>query len=182
MYNMPNFWAWFFKGQDGSTPGWKGMFDGWMVLHIGVGCLSYFVNEDLNAQAEKVIFPFSGILIGITFAWSGNITSLLSTRELSIISDIGGNGIQAYVFSVQRAILAILCTVVLWCVAALSKNNYFFVKFLCYALSSYSMRESWQVILFAQYMTISRKHASDMLNHTIPTKKRILRGKCLRKR
>lgn len=162
MYKLPLFWPWFFWGSGSTKPGWKGIIDKWLLLHLTIGFSSLALNSDLCSQAEKIILPFSGVLIGITFAWSGNITALLSTHELSLLSDINGKGIQEYAFSVQRSILIILIAVLLWCLVALGGYNNVALRVLCYSLSSIAIRESWQVILFAQYMTISRKHAADI--------------------
>lgn len=162
MYRLPQFWPWFIYGVGNAKPGWKAIFDRWLFLHLSIGFSSIALSSDLCSQAEKIILPFSGVLIGITFAWSGNITALLSTHELSLLSDINGKGIQEYAFSVQRSILIILTAVLLWCLVALGGYNNVALRVLCYTLSSIAIRESWQVILFAQYMTISRKHAADI--------------------
>lgn len=161
-YNRPKFWPWFFLGVGSNKPGWRAFLDIWLLLHVGVGVWGIFLGGELSQQAQAIVFPFSAVLFGVTFAWSGNIAALLSTKEISTVSDHSAVKIQGYVFQVQRSVLVMLLSVILWCLAALVNDAAIYLKFLCYFFSSLAVRESWQVILFAQYLTIARKHAEDL--------------------
>lgn len=158
---MHNFWAWFFRGVDQEKPGYFGLLDRWIILHAIVAFLGLCVPIDFTEQAKTVILPFSGVLIGITFACSGNTSSLLSTSELSRVAKSSGKGHYEYVFTIQRGILIIFATVMLWCLVAVSTLDTTIIKLVCYFMSSFAVRESWQIILFAQYLILARHVAAE---------------------
>jgi hypothetical protein len=106
---MDSFWHWYFKGIRGNPSGLDQHFSRWTLLHIGVGItLAYFVRDDLQKVSNSALLPLAGILIGLTFSWSGNAQALLQTREIESLSEYHDGGYQEYVFSFQAAILFIL--------------------------------------------------------------------------
>lgn len=155
------FWTWFFRGTGGKS-GLKRVCDKWLLLHfaIAVFCLTFDGAQDLSETAKGVVLPFAGALLGMTFAWSGNITALLSTNQLSKLAQHHPEGISVSVYIVQQAILIILTTCILWTFIALKIVSADYWRLVAYHMSSMSVRECWQTILFAQYMTICREYIS----------------------
>ncbi|KAF5028852.1 hypothetical protein DSECCO2_654730 [anaerobic digester metagenome] len=161
MNKPPNFWKWLFCNDGGRKAGIQAFVDRWLILHVFIGLLaSLFLDKCVVDSAKTIIIPFVGILTGITFAWSGNITALLTTAELDELSKYHQEGIAGYVFSVQRAILVILTTLILWVLVGLDVISNFFWRFIVFSVSSIAIRESWGVIMFAQMLTIYRERVS----------------------
>lgn len=161
MHPKLQFWTWFFRGTSGKS-GLIRVFDRWFLLHIVVAitCLELGETQDLPEMAKNIVLPFSGVLLGMTFAWSGNITALLSTNQLSKLSQYHPEGISVSVYIVQQSILITLSTCILWTFAALKIISSDFWRLIIFIMSSMSVRECWQTMLFAQYMTICRDFIS----------------------
>jgi hypothetical protein len=159
------FWKWFFEGLDDGKSGLKSFLNKWMILHIVIAlfCLS-LDNDTLAEIAKNAILPFAGALLGMTFAWSGNITALLRTEQISELSEYVSGGISIHVYKVQLSILTVLLTTIAWTLAAIGILTSGFWRFMLYFLSSIAIRECWQTILFAQYMTICRDHIAKRRN------------------
>ncbi|WP_144004944.1 hypothetical protein [Solidesulfovibrio fructosivorans] len=161
MNKPPSFWKWLFCKNGERRAGIQVFVDRWLILHVLVGLLaSLFLDNCIVDSAKNIIIPFVGILAGITFAWSGNITALLTTAELDELSKYHQEGITGYVFSVQRAILVILVALILWVLVGLSVISNFFWRFVIFSVSSIAIRESWGVIMFAQMLTIYRERVA----------------------
>lgn len=159
--DQPRFWEWLFCGEGRDSPGYVDFVDRWLFFHVLVGIfLSFAVRNDLAEIAKTVTIPFASVLVGITFAWSGNITALLTTKEISSLTRFHGEGIKKHVFVVQRAILVVFVVVLLWAFAGLGMVEGWFWKFILLTISSVAVRESWGVIMFAQLLTIYREEIS----------------------
>ncbi|GAB6176902.1 hypothetical protein JCM16814_17930 [Desulfobaculum senezii] len=104
-----------------------------------------------------MMLPLFSILFGITFAWSGNITALLSTTEINRLSDEVDGGLEEYVYYTQGVVLLILTTSIGWGLAGLEliTNRLWYIPLFC--LTSISIRECWNLILLAQYLTLARR-------------------------
>ncbi|MDL2313828.1 hypothetical protein LJC36_02480 [Desulfovibrio sp. OttesenSCG-928-C14] len=168
MVNMPKlaFWTWLFKGIGDSPPGVFKLFNRWLWLHLIVAIfLCALTGDDISETSKSIVLPASGILLGITFAWSGNITSLLSAKEISELAEITKGKMSEYVYSVQLSILIVFATCIFWIFSAFGLMNNFIFKALLFFISSISVRECWQTILFAQYLTITRDTISKKNNH-----------------
>lgn len=151
------FWTWLVKGIDGGCSGLSKLYNWWLILHIGVAAtLSMLTENNISDISKSIALPASGILLGITFAWSGNITSLLSAREISELAEITKGKMSEYVYTVQFSILIIFATCIFWIFSALGLMNSVVFKMTLFFMSSVSIRECWQTILFAQYLTIAR--------------------------
>lgn len=161
MDQLPSFWRWMFQKNGGQQSGIRSLIDKWFYLHICIGFLgSMLIDTNFVESAKSTIIPFASILTGITFAWSGNITALLTTKEISKLSKYHKDGISSYVFSVQRSILIIFTALLLWVFSSLDIVNNFYWRFLVFTNSSIAVRESWGVIMFAQMLTIYRERVA----------------------
>jgi hypothetical protein len=114
------------------------------------------------------LLPLVGILIGLSFAWAGNIQALLQVSEIEELTDFHEGGFAEYVFVYQTAIFTILLTLVAWALAGLGvfdqtwptptcESSYFGVKVVLFALSSLTLRECWHVVLGAQWMLLMQR-------------------------
>ena len=163
-----NFWVWFCQGSGTGDPGYKRIINGWGCLHLFIGAiLAYVVPKTLDVAAATVLLPLAGVFVGLSFAWAGNAQALLQTDEISLISKSAPGGLRDYVFSYQLAILALLITLAIWGIAGLGlfekyallrhHPDLYRICALClYAVSSFSLRECWHVVMFAQAMLLAR--------------------------
>lgn len=176
------FWTWFFFGLN-SKPGWRSIINRWITLHICLGLLiACIVDQNLNVAASTALLPLAGILIGLTFAWAGNAQSLLMVPEIELLSKHHADGIEAYIYPFQLAILVILTALVIWLLVALNafetplkglsdklSENWRNGINLCleaalYAFASLIIRECWQVVVNCQNLLLTRKKVRDEVN------------------
>jgi hypothetical protein len=162
-----SYWQWLIRGS-GDKPGFLRFVDWWFPLHICVGIsLSATVPSDLEKAATSILLPLTGVLIGLTFAWSGNAQALLSSPEIDALAEHRVGGLMEYVYSFQSAILLILITVSSWGVAGLgiidanisrdlNEHSYFWLSTALYTLISLTIRECWHVVLFSQWLVLVR--------------------------
>jgi hypothetical protein len=163
------FWYWFFKGSGGKS-GIKRLFlDWWIFILIAIGIgLSFFAPLCLDQAASAILLPLIGILIGLSFAWSGNAQVLLQSKHIIALGDKHPGGYTEYVYIYQTAILAILVSLVLWTFAGLGIFDnfwptphrvviYFFTKVLLYTWAGLTLRECWSVMLFTNWLLIANK-------------------------
>jgi hypothetical protein len=154
------FWTWFLKGST-QRPGIFNYIDRFLILHLAIAFGIYqSINTPLKDAACTMMLPLFGILFGITFAWSGNITALLSTEEIGQLSDKVNGGLEEYVYYTQGVVLFILTTSIGWGAAGLSiiTERFWYIPLL--SLTSLSVRECWNLILLAQYLTLARRDVS----------------------
>lgn len=167
---MKTFWAWFFKGAE-TKPGYQRLLDRWLIFHFFIGLLLAFLYQGkLLEAASTVMIPLSGVLVGLTFAWSGNALALLQSEEIHAMSERREGGFVEYVYTYQMAILIILFTLVVWGLAGLGGFRIgsflgfyekFALKSILFSLVSLSIRECWHVVLGAQMMLLAQKHIKD---------------------
>lgn len=162
-----SYWQWLIKGS-GGKPGLLRFVDWWLPLHLGIGIfLTAKVPNNLEEAATSILLPITGVLIGLTFAWSGNAQALLSSSEIDALAEHRVGGLMEYVYSFQNAILLILITVTSWGIAGLglidanvpkdlNEVAYFWLSTLLYALISLTIRECWHVVLFSQWLVLVR--------------------------
>ena len=163
-----SYWRWLCKGS-GGKPGYVRVLDIWIAAHIIVGfILSLVVPINLKDAANTVLLPVVGMLIGLSFAWAGNSLSLLQSKEIDRLADYHEGGFQDYVYTYQTAVLVILITLILWCIAGLQIFDfvwptsahpiiYFFLKAGLFAFSSLSIRECWQVVQGTQLLLVVQR-------------------------
>lgn len=162
---MVKYWEWLFSS------GYKRFFDAWLILHIVVAfVLAEFVPLPLYEASKGLLLPTVGILIGLSFAWSGNALALLSSTEIQDLSSHHDGGIVEYAYVLLTSILSLIVTLVGWGFAGLnifdsvwpgesSRVLYFVVKVFLYFILSLSIRECWQVVLGTQMLLLLKVEA-----------------------
>ncbi len=163
------FWDWFAYGSGGDA-GWrKALWNWWSLGHVAVGVvMAFLVDIPLKEASSAVLFPLAGAFVGLSFAWAGNAQALLQTSEIENLSTKAEGGFADYVYTFQSAVLVILVTLGLWGLAGLGVLDrscfwncarwvYFIPESIVYALSSLTLRESWHVVLGAQYILVARR-------------------------
>lgn len=151
--NSLSFWRWLLKGYGSERAGIRAYWNKWLLLHAVIATILAWKLELQPSSATSLCIPFISVLIAITVAWSGNIVSLLNTEEIIELSTYYHGGIEGYAFNVQSTVLTLFIAVILW-------TMYGFQFFLCpwlpLFISSIVLRDCWNVILFAQTLTIIR--------------------------
>lgn len=159
------YWKWFFKGT-GDLPGWRHFIDIWLLVHLVFGgAIGVLTPLSIKDAADVVLFPLAGILVGIAFGWAGNSHALLQSDEIALVAGKGNARFTHYVYFYQSAILIVLVTLVSWGLAGLGLADsliegevahYFYVgiRVFLFILSSITVRECWQVVLFSQKLLL----------------------------
>ena len=157
------FWKWLFLGlEDG--PGYHRVVNWWLLLHIATGIIITCASEvPIHEAAQAFLLPLAGILIGLTFAWTGNIQALLKEKEIQKLAEHHPDGIQVYMYIFQLAMLVILVTVVAWGLAGLRifdaincHNFHVFIEFSLYFLASLTLQQCWRVVQGSQMLIYVR--------------------------
>lgn len=161
-----DFWSWFtgaHSSNESSIPGYKRVINEWMFFHSLVGLVLCFLTTGMISNVAKIlIIPLSGALVGVTFAWSGNISALVMSSEISDVTKDDEKKFYDYVYTFQLTALVIITTICLWAVSALeifdSSHSFlsFCANFVLYTLASCSVREGWHVILGVNSLTVIR--------------------------
>ena len=155
------FWGWLWH------EGLACFLDRWLVLHVGLGCaLAFAVERPLAELASAVLLPMASVLVGLTFAWSGNVASLLQTKEIQRVVDRRKpKQFLRWVFGFQTAVLAVLVTTAAWSMVGLGAFSRVGTlvpslrplgRGLLFAFTSLTLRECWQVVVGAQQLLISQ--------------------------
>ena len=80
------FWNWFFCGIRGEKPGITNIFNRWMFFHLMVAVVfGHLISLEPQDAAEKLLLPFAGVLVALTFAWSSNTQLLLQSDEIYFV-------------------------------------------------------------------------------------------------
>ena len=154
--SIPSYWVWFFRGLNGQSSGLAAYLDGWLILHIAIAII-FSITVDIDAKTSlSLSIPFLGVLIAITVAWCGNITSILCTREIVELSARYPGKVESYAFIVQNVILILFIALILWLLKGFNIIGGVFFDFLIFLFSSIAIRDSWNIILFCQLLTIAR--------------------------
>jgi len=164
-YNFMNYWQWLNKGS-GGKPGYRRIINIWLLVHLSVGIImALIVPVDLTSTANTVLLPLAGIFIGLSFAWAGQSQALMESREIEKLAEYHEGGFEEYVFIYQTAILTIMITLVLWCLAGLQVFDktwptssdsvwYIVIKIVLFTFSSITLRECWHVVMGTQWMLL----------------------------
>lgn len=164
---LPTFWQWLWHGL-GDRPGFHRLL-GWPAFaHLLVGILAaYAVSKPLHEVAAQALFPLIGIFVGLTFSWAGNAHALLQSKEVLKIARNRSGGIAEYVYTFQLCVLVVLLVITAWMFPLLGLE-YFGSAFievdkfnliagvLLYSLISLAFRTSWQAVLGANMLLLSR--------------------------
>lgn len=172
------FWKWFFIGLKTRSGISKLLLNRWSILHFcaGIG-LALWIKMCPQDASQAILLPLAGILIGLSFAWSGNAQVLLQKKAIEKLTNYHPDGIEVYTYTFQSAILVILTTLVAWGLAGLGAFSYqnleilcalflievscvlFFIEVCLYFLASLTLRECWSVVLFSQTLILARYHS-----------------------
>lgn len=165
-----SFWYWLFTKGIIKTLNW------WLLLHIAIGSLfALFTPISIIKVASIVVIPLVGVLIGLSFSWIGNAMALLETIEIKIMVKHHEGGIKEYIFSYQFSILILLTCIILWSLIGLRfdtliifNNMPLFMKILgkifIFSITSFAIRECWQVVLSTQWLLLSKSKIREMLS------------------
>ncbi len=169
---LPTFWKWFLSGL-GGRPGYVRLLGWFALVHLAIGlAAACLVQENLKEVATLALFPLIGIFVGLTFSWAGNAHALMQSKELITLAKHRAGGVAEYVFTFQLCVLVVLVVITAW-VLPLLKLTYllsdlmdlqrfnFCASVLLYALISLSFRTSWQAVLGANMLLISRTSDPD---------------------
>jgi hypothetical protein len=160
-----NFWNWLIK---------IGLFqflDKWLIFHLIIGFLfQHFLKMPLYELAWKLIIPFAAILVAIVFAWSGNISTLLQTKEMDLFRRRNNFDTYInYIFNFQLVALVNLTLIILWSLLGLDPFHgikiqysiYAIGRTLVFAFTSLAVRECWTMILRLQLHLIQNTLIKD---------------------
>lgn len=168
------FWEWFFLGLE-ERSGLEELFiNWWCIVHLIVGfVLAQSIDVSLDEAAQTILLPLAGIFVGLSFAWAGNAQALLQKKEIQKISLHLPDGIEAYIYIFQLAILVILVTLIAWGLAGLKIFSLQIFQAPCvqllietclYFLASLTLRECWHVVLGSQVLILARHKVQDIEN------------------
>lgn len=168
------FWRWFFRGLKTRSGIEKLLFNWWLFFHVfaGVG-LALWIKTPPHEAAQAILLPLAGVLIGLTFSWSGNAQALIQKSEIGKLAEHHLDGLEVYVYTFQSAVLVILVTLVAWGLAGLEvfSSRYleircalFFIEACLYFLASLTLRECWSVVLLSQALILARHGIRNLEN------------------
>lgn len=170
--NRINFTSWILKGYENSKPGYKRVFNAWLILHICIGfLLAFLIETPIQKVSQTILLPMMGVLIGLTFAWAGNAQGFIQSREIIALSKNKPGGYIDYIFTYQLSILIVLVCSGLWGLAAidfreivvgdqtihlkyLPETAKLIIKAILYFILSVAIHESWSVIKGVHYFLI----------------------------
>jgi hypothetical protein len=93
------FWKWLLWGLN-TKPGFFKFLDGFIIIHILIGFLaSQILTIEPQEASRTVLLPLASILVGLTFAWAGNVQSLLNLPEIEALVKHHPDGIENYVYT-----------------------------------------------------------------------------------
>lgn len=151
--NSLSFWRWLLKGSDSERAGIRAYWNKWLLLHAAIATILAWNLKLQPSSATSLCIPFISVLIAITVAWSGNIISLLNTEEITELSTYYHGGIEGYAFNIQSTVLMLFIAIIIW---TLYGFEFFSYPWIPLFISSIVLRDCWNVILFAQLLTITR--------------------------
>jgi hypothetical protein len=118
--------------------------------------------------------PLAGILIGLSFAWAGNMLALLQSSEIRRLSTYHPGGFAEYVYLYQLAILLLLIALCLWGLAGLglmevsgNTDGIWWLnqpaRVILFGTCSLAIRTCWQVVGSVSLMLIAQKQIADAI-------------------
>ena len=165
------FWRWLFLGLN-QRSGLRQLWNRYLIVHaiVGVG-VAMSVPVPPHEAAQTILFPFVGIVFGLSFARLGVAQGLLQEREMVGISQYHPDGIQTYVYTFQLAVLIIIFALLIWALAgmkvfdSLFGSSSFWIRFMIetflYFIASLAVRECWDVIKATHIMILFRNHIKE---------------------
>lgn len=124
-----------------------------------------------HEAAQTILFPFVGIVFGLSFARLGVAQGLLQEREMVDISQHHPDGIQTYIYTFQLAILIIIFALLVWALAGMKvfaslfgSSNFwicFLVEAFLYFIASLAVRECWEVVKATHIVILLRNQIKE---------------------
>jgi hypothetical protein len=171
-----SYWRWLFFGSQHDKSVKAGILrlcDRWILLHLLVGVILYLnATEKFIDVAKSVVLPLVAALIGMTFAWAGNLNSILNSNEIQELASFKEGGFEEYVFIFQTSLLLVLTSASLWFGAAIGLFTSELSKYMLYCLLSATIRESWHFVLGVHYLLISKNNINSLIKKQQSIKKR----------
>jgi hypothetical protein len=153
-------------GCQGGRPGIACIANKWIMKHLLVGAiLLRIVPVTIKEAATTVLFPLSGVFIGISFAWVGNAHNLLQSEEIRRLTGNHKGGQRHYIFVYQTSVLVIISTLIAWGLSGLGAIDHIFpvtrypycyviVTWLLYSMLSLTISECWSIVFSTQLMLL----------------------------
>ena len=164
------FWKWFFHGISELTPGYRRILNKFLFMHFIFGMfIAWIVPISSLEAAEKILFPLSGILIGVSCAWSGTIQAMIRSENIQHIERFKAGGVFEYSFCYLLALFISIMTICFWGLAGigffsslgLRLGSYEYAekvsiifRALLYGLTSLSIRNTWQIMKMVHQMYV----------------------------
>ncbi|MBS1725135.1 MAG: hypothetical protein JST51_00325 [Armatimonadetes bacterium] len=157
-----SFSNWFLHGA-GGEPGYKRISLPWLLISIilGFGWQSIY-KHPMSVIAQQVILPVGGIFVGLSFAWSGAVQSLVATRELRLAASKTPEGLNIFVGYFQ--FVCLLMFMLFGLLAVVASDSIHLSRFgapvqnagrtIVFAFFIYSLVESWHVVDAARRLMI----------------------------
>lgn len=139
-------------------------------MHFIFGVFTAWIVPISSREAsEKILFPLSGILIGVSCAWSGTIQTMISSENIQHIEKFKTGGVFEYSFCYLLALFISIVTICLWGLAGigffgslgLKLGSYEYAEKvsmmfrpLLYGLTSLSIRNTWQIMKMVHQMYV----------------------------
>lgn len=168
-HRIKPFWGWFFKGSNAaSKPGYWRLFCKWSIMDFVIAfLLNNIIHKPFSEIANNVLFPLSGVFIGISGAWVAAAHSMLDSDEIRHLGEFHKGGYVEYPYAMQIAVLILLTTLVLWGLAGIGVIDlisipWFYSLFgvFLYALVSCSIRTCWRIIYYSHNLLIAKYEVS----------------------
>ncbi|WP_346689674.1 hypothetical protein [uncultured Cloacibacillus sp.] len=167
--NGLNFKYWFLVGY-GYKPGYRRLIDRHSFIDVFIGTvLACCVPTSLKEAATTILFPLTGILVGVCASWAGPAQEVLTSKDVIPFLEKHKGGIQEYFFILQTVIFVMLVSIILWGLAGIgifetlgnNENNcvrhiYIGVSFLLYAVLSLSIRTCWEAVSYAHHIMYTK--------------------------
>lgn len=171
-HRLTSFWEWFFKGSNtASKPGYRRLFCKWSIMDIAIAfLLNYVIYKPFSEMANNVLFPLSGVFIGVSASWVGGAHSVLDSDEIRHLGEFHKGGYAEYPYMMQIAVLTLLTTLVLWGVAGIGLIDLINIPSLhllfgvsLYASVSCSVRTCWKIINYSHNLLIAKYKVKKMM-------------------
>lgn len=142
------FWEWLANGSGGKR-GISRLIGPWNYLDVLVGVIFYDnVISDQQMFAKDILLPVSGVFIGISVSSVMAFSSLMTSKELTLLSSNHSGGLIDLLYALALAVLLSLTTLIYWvAVSSLSGLSSSVFIGIGAAITCLSVRMAWRTIL-----------------------------------
>lgn len=160
-----NFKHWFLHG-NGHKPGYTRLLDNRSIIDFCIGIVVVIlVSTSLKEAAVAVLFPLTGVLVGVCASWAGPAQEVLTSKEMLPFLKEHQGGICEYFLILQTVVFVMLLSIVMWGLAGIglfeglnspkldgAKFIYYIISSFLYAILSLSIRTCWEAVLYTHYI------------------------------